>query len=437
MLELKLSKLKLSKLKMPNFLNGNIQLLRSGEEYFPALIIAIENAVNSIYLQTYIYEVDQAGINVGNALKQAAQRGVAVNLLLDGFGSKDLPKAYLNILENAGVQVMFYRPKISPWTLKKNRLRRLHRKIAVIDESIAFVGGINIIDDYNVPDNTPPRIDYAVQIEGALLPSIAANVVKLWHRLQWMRDLTSQINVAARINLQRPFKQSPQPNKTPQVEAIQQVTVTPQTKSQTESQTKLAQPAKLNMQAAFVLRDNLLHRNDIEDAYLSAINAAKSEIIIANAYFVPGRDFRKALLKAAQRGVKIELLLQGRMEYFLMFATHAFYSVFLKNGVQIFEYRKSYMHCKVAVIDGYWSTVGSTNIDPFSMMLAHEANIIVQDKAFADELRTDILSTIREGAFKISAHDWQHGNKLKRFFSWLVYGLVRLCMGLIGYSNER
>ena len=394
---------------MPNFLGGNhIQLLRSGEAYFPALNIAIENAVTSIYLQTYIYEVDKAGINIGNALKQAAQRGVAVNILLDGFGCKDLPKAYLNELENAGVQVIFYRPKVSPWTLKKNRLRRMHRKIAVIDERIAFVGGINIIDDYNVPDNTPPRIDYAVRIEGALLPSIAANVVKLWQRMQWMRlrGLAAQINAATHIK----------PKHKP---------------------VKPTQSAKQNMQAAFVLRDNLLHRNDIEDAYLSAINAAKSEIIIANAYFVPGRQFRKALLNAAKRGVKIELLLQGRMEYFLMFSTHAFYSVFLKNGVQIFEYRKSFMHCKVAVIDGVWSTVGSSNIDPFSMMLAREANIMVQDKAFANELRTDILGSIREGAFKISAQEWSHGNKLKRFLSWLIYGLVRLFMGVIGYSNER
>ena len=390
---------------MPNFLDGNhIQLLRSGEAYFPALIMAIENAVTSIYLQTYIYEIDKAGINVGNALKQAAQRGVAVNILLDGFGCKDLPKAYLNELENAGIQVMFYRPKVSPWTLKKNRLRRMHRKIAVVDERIAFVGGINIIDDYNVPDNTPPRIDYAVQIEGALLPSIAANVVKLWHRMQWLRLHGLASNMITKPS-HEPVKATP--------------------------------PANQNMQAAFVLRDNLLHRNDIEDAYLSAINEAKSEIIIANAYFVPGRQFRKALLNAAKRGVKIELLLQGRMEYFLMFATHAFYSVFLKNGVQIFEYRKSFMHCKVAVIDGYWSTVGSSNIDPFSMMLAREANIMVQDKAFADELRTDILESIREGAFKISAQDWSHGNKIKRFLSWLVYGLVRLFMGIIGYSNER
>ena len=95
------------------------------------------------------------------------------------------------------------------------------------------------------------------------------------------------------------------------------------------------------------------------------------------------------------------------------------------------------MHCKVAVIDGDWSTVGSSNIDPFSMMLAREANIMVQDKAFANELRTDILESIREGAFKISAQDWSHGNQFKRFLSWLVYGLVRLFMGIIGYSNER
>ncbi len=405
---------------MPNFLDGNhIQLLRSGEEYFPALIIAIEDAATTIYLQTYIYEVDKAGISVGNALKQAAQRGVTVNVLLDGFGCKDMPKAYLKELESAGVQVMFYRPKISPWTLKKNRLRRLHRKIAVIDDRVAFVGGINIIDDYNVPDNTPPRIDYAVRIEGTLLPSIAANVDKLWHRMQWLRlrGLASNINSAARNVSFKPRHK--------RVKAAQ------------PAQNHLKKEIEHDMQAALVLRDNILHRSDIEDAYLSAINAAQSEIIIANAYFVPGRQFRKALLKAAQRGVKIELLLQGRMEYFLMFATHAFYSVFLKNGVQIFEYRKSFMHCKVAVIDGYWSTVGSSNIDPFSMMLAREANIIVQDKAFADELRTDILSSIREGSHQISAQEWSQGNKLKRFLSWLVYGLVRLFMGLIGYSNER
>ena len=379
--------------------NNQITLLRGGEEYFPALVTAIENANQIIYLQTYIYELDEAGISIGSALKQAAHKGVAINILLDGFGCKDMLRTYLKELENAGVQVLFYRPKVSPWTLKKNRLRRMHRKIAVVDNKIAFVGGINIIDDYNVPDNTPPRIDYAVRIEGTLLPSIASSIQKLWRRISLSHLKPANTNNKISTN-------------------------------------KVELTATKGVDAAFVLRDNLIHRRDIENAYLSAINTAKSEIIIANAYFVPGRRFRQALLRAAKRGVKIELLLQGRMEYFLMFATHAFYSLFLKNGIEIYEYRKSFMHCKVAVIDGRWATVGSSNIDPFSMLLAREANIIVQDTAFANELRTEIHNSIREGAHHVSAQEWLQGNLLKRFLSWLTYGVVRIFLGAIGYSNR-
>ena len=379
--------------------NNQITLLRGGEEYFPALVTAIESASQTIYLQTYIYELDKAGISIGNSLMQAAHKGVAVNILLDGFGCKDMPKTYLREFENAGVQVMFYRPKISPWTLKKDRLRRMHRKIAVIDNKIAFVGGINIIDDYNVPDNTPPRIDYAVRIEGTLLPSIASSIQKLWRRISLSHLKPANTNNKISTN-------------------------------------KVELTATKGVEAAFVLRDNLIHRRDIENAYLSAINTAKSEIIIANAYFVPGRRFRQALLRATKRGVKIELLLQGRMEYFLMFATHAFYSLFLKNGIEIYEYRKSFMHCKVAMIDGRWATVGSSNIDPFSMLLAREANIIVQDTAFANELRTEIYNSIRQGAHHVSAQEWLQGNLLKRFLSWLTYGAVRVFLGVIGYSNR-
>ncbi len=401
---------------MTDFIADNrIQLLRNGTEYFPALVAAIAQANQTVYLQTYIFEVDAAGIEIADALKAAAKRGVVVRVLLDGFGCKDMPKDFVKAFKQAGVQVMFYRPKISPWSFKKNRLRRLHRKIAVIDHRIGFVGGINIIDDLNVPDNIPPRLDYAVQIEGALLPSITASVQKLWRRIELTHLQSLNIKNLSIKNLKiqglnfKVSKKSVSPKITPQK----------------------------GVKAAFVLRDNLLHRRDIEAAYLSAINAAKSEIIIANAYFVPGIRFRQALLKAAKRGVKIELLLQGRMEYFLMFATHAFYSVFLKNGIEIFEYRKSFMHCKVAVIDSNWATVGSSNIDPFSMLLAREANIVVQDKAFATELRSEICVAIKNQAYQVSAEEWMQSSKLKRVVSWLVYGLVRGFLGLIGYSNER
>ncbi|MFM1912085.1 MAG: hypothetical protein RJB18_1476 [Pseudomonadota bacterium] len=385
---------------MTNFIPGNqIQLLRNGAEYFPTLEAAIDAAKHEIYLETYIYQADKTGTKIGKALMRAAQRGVSVCLLLDGFGSQDLAHNYIQSLGLGGVKVMFYRTKISPWTFKKNRLRRLHRKIVVLDQTVGFVGGINIMDDYDPPFVDAARVDYAVRIEGALVPLLYIPVHKLWRRIAW-----SQLRPIAKL-----------PTYVHQAKDLQQQSV----------------------KAALVLRDNIMHRRDIEDAYLSAIQYAKTEIIIANAYFIPGMRFRKALLDAAARGVSVKLLLQGRVEYFGMFATHAFYSLFLAHGIEIFEYRKSYMHSKVAVIDSEWATVGSSNIDPFSLLLAREANVVVSDKIFATELRADILSTVQDGASKLSHEDWRHRHLAGRFASWLAYGFLRLFLGLIGYSNEQ
>ena len=393
---------------MTHFIDGNhIELLRNGAEYFPALEAAIVGAKHEIYLQAYIYAADAVGDRIGDALKQAAQRGVAVHVLLDGFGSKALPNGFIESLEQAGVQLMFYRPKISAWSFKKSRLRRLHRKVAVVDGKIAFVGGINIIDDYDVPNpapnNVPPRIDFAVQLEGALLPVITASVHKLWRRMAWAQFLRLKHTHSVQIYPPHDMQMT----------------------------------AEIGIKAAYVLRDNVLHRRDIEEAYLSAITQAKSEIIIANAYFVPGIRFRQALLAAAKRGVNVKLLLQGRMEYFLMFAAHAFYGEFLAHGIEIYEYRKSFMHSKVAVIDCHWATVGSSNIDPFSLLLAREANIVVLNKPFAATLKSAIVSSIQEGAYRISQDEWARGNKLKHLVSWAAYGLVRLFLGLIGYSKQQ
>jgi cardiolipin synthase len=386
---------------MMQFIAGNqIKLLRSGGEYFPALLNAIRLATIEIHLQSYIFQADQTGQAVGQALMDAAQRGVRVNVLLDGFGSQKLSSDFVTSMRAAGVNVLFYRARISPWSLQKNRLRRLHSKMVVIDGAMGFIGGINIIDDNNVPNpnNVPPRVDYAVQIEGALLPRLQASVADLWQRVAWLNLI-----------------------KTPAAKLLA---------------TALSSAHPANVLAAFAQRDNVLHRHDIETAYLEAINSAHSEILIANAYFLPGYRFRKALVDAANRGVKVSLLLQGRVEYFLMMATHAFYSEFLNKGIAIHEYRKSFMHSKVAVIDGTWATVGSSNIDPFSLLLAREANVFISDPGFADELRTDILASIAAGAVPILAQQWQAENAFKRAASKLALVMVRLFLGLIGEKDE-
>jgi cardiolipin synthase len=391
---------------MSNFINGNhIKLLRNGEEYFPALLTAIAAAAHEIYLETYIFQADETGQKIAQALIAAAQRGVRVCLLLDGFGSQDLPLAYIQSLGLAGINVMFYRAKISPWTFKKNRLRRLHRKLVVIDQKVGFVGGINIMDDQDAPFSTAVRVDYAVRIEGALLPMLYQSVHQLWRHIAW-----SQLRPFKQI---KPYAAPIKSHHTADVAQFHQI------------------------KAALVLRDNIKHRRDIEQAYLAAIKDAKKEIIIANAYFVPGRAFRSALLEAVARGVSVKLLLQGRVEYFGMFATHAFYSMFLQNGIAIFEYRKSYMHSKVAVIDSQWATVGSSNLDPFSLLLAREANVVVSDHAFASALRADILNTIKDGATKLSHENWRHRHVAGRLASWLAYSCLRVFLGLIGYSGEQ
>jgi cardiolipin synthase len=384
---------------MTNFIGGNhLKLLRNGAEYFPALEDAIQHAQHEIYLETYIYQEDLIGRRIGNALKKAAHRGVKVYLLLDGFGSQDFSATFLQGFQLAGVNVMIYRQKISPWTFKKNRLRRLHRKVVVIDGSVGFVGGINIIDDNNVPEEATPRVDYAVEIRGALLAPLLDSVQKLWKHLAWLQ-----------------LRQVPQQYA--------------QAKTQINAQYH-------EVKAALVLRDNVLHRRDIEEAYLEAIANAKEEIIIANSYFVPGWRFRKALMDAADRGGSVKLLLQGRIEYLVMLATQAFYSAFLAHGIEIYEYSKSFMHSKVAVIDQEWATVGSSNIDPFSLLLAREANVVVRDHFFAEELRASILQSIQDGATEISPQAWVRGNLRHRIFSWMVYSVLRIVLGVIGRAED-
>ncbi|MDD5405249.1 MAG: cardiolipin synthase ClsB [Sulfuricella sp.] len=381
---------------MIEFLDGNqVSLLCNGTEYFPALEAAIDLAVREIYLETYIFEYDSTGKRIAAALMRAARRGVTTHLLVDGYGGKTLPREAVEAMRAAGVQVLIYRPTLAKF--RRSSYRRLHRKIAVMDSRIAFVGGINIIDDMDTPGQTPPRYDYAVRVEGSLLPQIHAVVRKLWGLVSW-----SQLRLRRR---RQPLVLNP--------------------------------IAAGNMRAAFVIRDNIGHRRDIEEAYLEAIHGARSEVVLANAYFLPGRHFRQALIQAAARGVRVVLLLQGRVEYFLLhYATRALYGLFLDAEIEIYEYHRSFMHAKVAVVDSSWATVGSSNIDPFSLLLSREANVVVSDAGFSTQLRASLEQAMREGSRVVTYANWKRQPLYRRFLSWLSYGGVRLLMGVAGYGRR-
>ncbi len=381
---------------MNGFVEGNrILLLRSGAEYFPALEAALDAAELEVYLETYIFEDDATGRRIAQALMRAARRGVTVHLLIDGFGCKHFSPRMREELGQAGVRLLSYRPEISPWRIRRERLRRLHRKIVVVDARVAFVGGINIIDDHHTPHQVPPRFDYAVRVEGPLLADIYPAVTRLWKLVVW-----------SQLREQWPFR---------------------------ELQVSTARRG--DQRAAFVVRDNLRHRNDIEDAYLAAIAGASSEIVIACAYFFPGRSFRRALIEAAARGVRVVLLLQRRVEYLLLhYASRALYRAFLDAGVEIQEYHRSFLHAKVAVVDERWATVGSSNIDPMSLLLAREANIVVDDMSFARELRQSLGEAMASGAKRVEPARWKMPVS-SRFMTWLCYGLVRFLTGWSSYGR--
>ena len=383
---------------------GNyLLLLQDGAEFFPQLCDDIDAAQHSIYLETYIFAADETGRMVAAALQRAAARGVVVRVLLDGFGSAELPQHWVDELRMAGIEVQWFRREVSPFTLRRSRKRRLfrlHRKLAVMDGKVAFVGGINIIDDIPEYSNfTVPRLDYAVRVQGAVTGEIHAAMRRLWGVVSW-------------VNFRKRGKE------------IRRLVL--------EKEEHAVAP-----EIAFLLRDNLRHRRDIERAYLKAITGAQREIIIANAYFLPGRAFRRALNRAVRRGVRVVLLLQGKVEYRLQhYATHALYDQLLVAGVEIYEYQASYMHAKVAVVDGQWATVGSSNIDPFSLLLAREANLAIRDAGFAGELRASLLAAIHNDAVRIGNEYGGTRNFFGRLVARLSYGVVRLLIGMLGYSRR-
>jgi cardiolipin synthase len=363
-------------------------------------VTAIEAATRSIYIESYIFADDASGRVVADALVAAAERGVDVRLVVDGFGTKNyLTKHLRDTLVRAGVWVVLYRADVFPMTLRTARLRRLHRKLVIVDGAVAFVGGINMIDDMNTPGHTPPRVDFAVRVEGPVLVPMVAAAHRLWRVLRL-------------VNLD--------PRSLPPL-ALNATTFS-------EGETT----------AKFLVRDNFRFRRHIEHAYLAAIRSAKEDVTIACAYFFPGIRFRRELINAASRGVRVTLLLQGHVEYaVLRHASRALYGQLLQGGVRIVEYGASFLHAKVAVVDGRWATVGSSNIDPFSLLLAREANVFVRGAPFASRLQAALVNLEVQGGTLVERSHWRRRSWLVRALDWLAYGFMRAMIGLVGSRGKR
>ncbi|MGX1171544.1 cardiolipin synthase ClsB [Pseudomonas sp. R151218B TE3479] len=335
--------------------NNRVTLLENGEEYFPRVFEAIRRAETEILLETFILFEDKVGYELRDLLVEAAQRGVRITVSLDGFGCGELTTAFLASLSDAGVRLQMFDPAPRHLGIRTNWFRRLHRKIVVVDGVIAFIGGINFSADHLGDFGPEAKQDYSVEIKGpavvdihhfALLQSGRPSRAKYW----WQRRRSRRNELAF---------------------------------SDHDGQVRL------------VYRDNHEHQTDIEEVYLQVLRSAQRRVVIANAYFFPGYRLLREIRNAARRGVEVRLILQGQPDMMIAkLAARMLYSYLLKAGVVIYEYCERPLHGKVALVDEDWSTVGSSNLDPLSLSLNLEANVLIRDRTFNRELfeRLDYLS---------------------------------------------
>lgn len=336
------------------WVGGNrVRLLENGEAFYPRVFGAIARARRQILIETFILFEDKVGFALQAALIEAGRRGVQIDLTVDGYGSSDLTPGFLSALTDVGVRVHVFDPQPKIFGFRRNLFRRMHRKIVVVDAEIAFVGGINFSIDHLAEYGPMAKQDYAVEVQGPIVQTIHRFAIDVLPRER------SRLGAFIGDWIERrawPRRETPR--------------------------------AGAGVLAAFVTRDNRVHRTDIEHQYRIAFRAARSSVYVANAYFFPGYRLLRDIRRAARRGVRVELILQGEPDMAIVrVAARMLYEHLLRAGVRIHEYCQRPLHGKVAVADDEWATVGSSNLDPLSLSLNLEANLMVRDRTFAVDLR--------------------------------------------------
>lgn len=363
---------------------GNrVRLLVDGEQAFPAMLAAIAAAETFVHLETYIFEHDRIGVKFGEALSERARAGVKVRVIIDAFGGMSLPGSFLSAMREAGVEILIYRSLIARKTFGR-WTRRDHRKLMVTDGTVAFIGGINIGDEYAaVSDGGRGWRDTHVRVEGPVISHIETLFFETWH-----------------AEGGAPYRPYPR-----------------------FADESVAVPG--SVLAVALGSDDRGNRTAIRRAYLHAIARARNYIYIANAYFVPDRGIRRALGRAARRGVKVHVLIPEVSDLkSVQLAGSYVLEGLLRRGVRIHLWRRAMMHAKTAVIDGIWSTVGSYNLDYVSLFKNLEATLVMIGDGFGASMRDmferDLGQSVELTLAEHRARPWW-----RRGLDWLLYRFRR------------
>ncbi len=366
---------------------GNrVTLLRDGAQAFPAMLEAIAQAQRLILIEFYIWRADETGWRFAEALIERRRAGVEVRAIYDALGCMDVEPLLFEKLRENGIAVVEYRP-LGPWRPRWGWLRRDHRKILAVDNRIGFCGGINLANDYaSAEDGGGGWRDTAVRVEGPVVRDLSRLFLNTWER----ESKTLETRAAE-------LRQPPPPVDLPRSPEVGREFV------------------------QVVSNAELLDRYFFKRSYVYAINRARKTIAIENPYFLPDGAIRRALIRAAKRGVHVRIIVPREGDVRVVaWATRYLFGGLLKHGIRIFEWRGAMIHAKTACIDGVWSTVGSYNIDHKSLRHNLEVNVNVlsrelgsaMDLAFAaDAEQSDevTLATVRSRGL------WD------RVRSWLLY----------------
>lgn len=378
-----------------NWRDGNdVKLLINGEEFFPRVFECIRNAKREILLETFIVEEDEIGYSLQKELIAAAQRGVSINITVDDYGTWDLSEKFTDALTAAGVRLHIFDPQPKLWGIRLNIFRRLHRKLIVIDQEMGFVGGINFCCDHLMSSGPKAKQDYAVEVHGPVVADIHQVCMLLLLRGSSRKERRHYIQNARAI-----------------------------------------EPAAVgNVRILMVERDNGHHSTDIERQYLLAARVAQKRLVIANAYFFPGYRLLRELRRAAKRNVDVILILQGHPDMpWVTALSRLLYNYLLRSGVKIYEYCKRPLHGKVALMDDKWATVGSSNLDPLSLSLNLEANVVIEDAEFNQQLSEHLNNLAGQDCEQLTLKNTLYGYWWRMPLVFLSFHFLRKFPTIVGW----
>lgn len=363
----------------------HVRLVRSGSEFFELLEDRIRHAERSVHLQTYIFADDETGQRIGRALTDAALRGVQVYLVVDGYASQDLPTPFIEYLTRAGIHFRFFDPV---WKSKYFYFgRRLHHKVVVIDGHQGLVGGINVSNNYNDTHESPAWLDWALYVEGTVVEELETICQR------------RAPGFSQRV-LQR---QAPDP---------------------------------LTMRSVSVrVNDWVRRKRDITHTYLNMLRHGSSHVTILSSYFLPGKVFRKNLLHAARRGLKIRLIVAGISDVRLAkYAERYMYPWLLRNNIEVFEYQRHVLHGKMGICDSQWLTLGSYNINNISAYASIELNLEVHYPDLAIQAESRLQQIIDKDCVRITNERYErHSNLFQRFLQRSAYDIFRITLFLFTF----